>query len=373
VEQFIVTILAGINQKHFGVSIMPRPARRTFSSFFSMIAVPLLCCACTRAELVSKADACDEAIYDSNNKQILLNAVRASQRAPMSFVGFGDMLASPSFAGAAGGTGNFSPAGLTSYTLNPAVAYTGGFSQFTINNLNHADFARQMQDPISEKLIQRFRDLKWPEEMVSLLLVHSLDMSKTEYAKLTRMVEAKCAAGDTPRTREICERLDEDRQEASVRGCSPVDTIEPRVTILNTGREFCSMNRFQALLRMLRLLGIKTTLARPRSPEGMLYYLGELIAAQNYSPQPYMPMTYVDAGGKRRLVKLFVVERCVSATAAVQVTFNGESFCIPRPQLGTVEEERSLQVLDLVSSAIVMATSKESLPKTNSISLVSVR
>src|ERR1700730_3074261 len=115
---------------------MPRPRHRTLLAFFLlMTAVPFLCCACTRAELVSKADAYDEAIYDSNNKQILLNAVRASQRAPMSFVGLGDMLASPSFSGAAGRTGNFSPAGLTSYALNPAVSYAGGFSQFTINNL----------------------------------------------------------------------------------------------------------------------------------------------------------------------------------------------------------------------------------------------
>jgi hypothetical protein len=337
-----------------------------------MIAVPLLCCACTRAELVSKADAYDEAIYDSNNKQILLNAVRASQRAPMSFVGFGDMLASPSFSGAAGSTGNFSPAGLTGYTLNPAVSYAGGFSQFTINNLNHADFARQMQDPVSQKLIQHFRDLKWPEEMISLLLLHSVDMSKAEYAKLLRAAESKCASDDSPRTMEICQRLNEDRQEAMVRNCPNVETIGSRVTILNTAREYCSMNKFQALLRTQRLLGSKRFLARPRSPEGMLYYLGELIAAQNYSPQPYTPMTYMDLDGTHRLVKLFVVERSVSSAAAVQVTFNGENFYIPTPQLGTVEEERSLQVLDLVSSAIVMATSKDSLPKTNSISLVSV-
>ncbi|WP_271585826.1 hypothetical protein [Bradyrhizobium sp. CCBAU 53415] len=63
----------------------------------------------------------------------------------------------------------------------------------------------------------------------------------------------------------------------------------------------------------------------------------------------------------------------MSADPAVQVMLNGEGFYIPRPQLGTVEEARSLQVLDLVSQAIAMATSKDSLPKTNSVSLVAVR
>src|SRR5690349_21749645 len=115
---------------------------------FGFMAMVLACsAACTRAELVSKADAYDEAIWDSNNKQILLNAVRASQRAPMSFVGFSDVLASPSFSGSAGSTVNLSPAGLTGYSLNPNVSYGGGFSQFTINNLNHADFAKKMHDP----------------------------------------------------------------------------------------------------------------------------------------------------------------------------------------------------------------------------------
>jgi hypothetical protein len=265
------------------------------------------------------------------------------------------------------------PAGLTNYSLNPSISYAGGFSQFTINNLNHADFAKQMHEPVSQKLIQHFHDLKWPEEMVNLLLFHSIEMTKDRYAQIMRAAESKCASDGSPRTREICQRLEEDRQGARERNCPDVETVGARLNILNTAREFCSMNKFQALLRTLRLLDVKATPGRPRSPEGMLYYLGELIAAQNYSPQPYTPMTYVDVDGKRRLVKLFVVERGVSAAAAVQVTFNGESFYIPRPQLGTAEEERSLQVLDLVSSAIVMATSKDSLPKTNSISLVAVR
>src|SRR5262245_17965134 len=53
------------------------------------------CVSCTRAELVHKADAYDAAIWDANNRQILLNAVRASQRAPMSFVALGEVSANP--------------------------------------------------------------------------------------------------------------------------------------------------------------------------------------------------------------------------------------------------------------------------------------
>jgi hypothetical protein len=286
----------------------------------------LSCSACTRAELVDKANAYGEAIWDSSNKQILLNAVRASQRAPMSFVGFGDVLASPNFSGSAAGTFNLAPSALSNYSLNPTVSYGGGFSQFT----------------------------------------------KARYAQLKRVVQGKCGTDGNERTRELCDQLDEDRQRDDECSKTEVEAAGPDLTILNTAREFCSMNKFQYALRMYRLLGFEDFPGQPRSPEGILYYLGELIAAQNYSPQPYTPMTLIASGGKRRLVKLFVVERGVSANAAVQVVSNGDSFYIPRPQLGTVDEERSLQVLDLVSQAIVMATSKDSLPKTNSVSLVSV-
>src|SRR5689334_15515276 len=159
---------------------------RPFSISILITAIVLSCAACTRAELIDKADAYDGAIWDSNNKQILLNAVRASQRAPMSFVGFGDVLASPNFSGNAAGTFNFSPAGLTNYSLNPAVNYNGGFSQFTINNLNHSEFASQMQQPISNDLIKHFHDLNWPKEMVNLLLVHSIELSREQFLRLTQ-------------------------------------------------------------------------------------------------------------------------------------------------------------------------------------------
>ncbi len=206
--------------------------------------------------------------------------------------------------------------------------------------------------------------------MVRLLLVHSIETTKSQYAHMKQRVRSKCASDGSQRTREICAQLDIDRQNDE--RCYTVETPSANLTILNSAREFCSMNRFQYTLRMYRLLD-ESFQGKRRSPEGILYYLGELIAAQNYSAESYTPMIFIEAGGTHQLVKLFVVQRGISATAAVQVFFHGEGFYIPRPQLGSYDEERSLQVLDLVTQAIVMATSKDSLPKTNSVSLVAVR
>jgi hypothetical protein len=47
------------------------------------------------------------------------------------------------------------------------------------------------------------------------------------------------------------------------------------------------------------------------------------------------------------------------------VNYDGEEFYIPKPAFGAIEEARSLQVLDLVSTAIALQTTKDQLPKSN--------
>src|SRR5215471_12306246 len=92
-----------------------------------------LCAGCTRFELEDKAGAYNQAIGESNNRQILANAVRASQRGPMSFVGFGEMAATPTFSGGATGMWNFDPFGaVTSSVLGTSVNAGGGFNSFQL-------------------------------------------------------------------------------------------------------------------------------------------------------------------------------------------------------------------------------------------------
>jgi hypothetical protein len=326
-----------------------------------------LCAGCTRAELESKADAYNAAIAQSNNRQILLNSVRASQRAPMSFVGFGDVAASPNYSGSAAGTFNFGTSALTSYVLNPTVNYSGGFTSFAISNLNQTDYMKAIQDPVPPKLVQYFLDLSWPKEEVELVLSQSFVLKRSEFLKMERDVRVKCEDRSNPRNAEICERLDEDQAAFDAEGCHEFPQDGPEVVFLNTGREFCGMNKYQRALRKIRLLNLKVQY-RTRSIQGVLYYLGELIAAQNYSTHPYNPMVYIDTADlHRRLVPLFEVRRGLSGLgqAAVQVNYDGEDFYIPKPALGTLDEARSLQVLDLVSTALALRTTKDQLPKSN--------
>jgi len=334
-----------------------------------------LCMGCTRAELESKADAYNAAIAQSNNRQILLNSIRASQRAPMSFVGFGDVAASPNYSGSAAGTFNFGTSALTSYVLNPTVNYSGGFTSFAISNLNQTDYMKAIQDPVPPKLVQYFLDLSWPKEEIELVLSQSFVLKRGEFLKMERDVRTKCEDRSKPRNAEICERLDEDQAAFDAEGCRDFPQEGPEVVFLNTGREFCGMNKYQRALRKIRLLNLKVPY-RTRSIQGVLYYLGELIAAQNYSVHPYNPMVYVETPDLRhRLVPLFEVKRGlpVLGQAAVHVNYDGDDFYIPKPALGTIDEARSLQVLDLVSTALALRTTKNDLPKSNTGVLITSR
>lgn len=355
---------------------MPPMLARIGRALVAAVILAACCVACTRAELENKADAYNAAIAQSNNRQILLNAVRASQRSPMSFVGFGDVSASPNYSGGANTAFNFSPSGLTSYVLNPSVNYSGGFSTFALSNLNRSDYMKAIQEPIAPKRAQYFIDLRWPEELVDLLLVQSHVVTRGELAAIDADVGSRCASRLDERTREICQRLDEDLEAFRSQGCHEFPSSSAEITFLNTAREFCSMNTYQRFVRKVRLLQRKTVRSRLRSIQGVLYYLGELIAAQNYSVHPYKPMIYVGgADGARALVPLFEVYRGVPGPgqAAVEVNYEGEVFFIPKPAFGTADEARSLQVLDLLSIALALQTTKDELPKSSTVTLIPAR
>jgi hypothetical protein len=336
---------------------------------------------CTRIELEHKAESYNAAIADSTNESILLNAVRASQRAPMSFTGLGDVVTSPIVSGGAEGTFGFDPLGLTSYSLKPSVSVGGGFNTFNMSNLNRDKFIKNIQKPVDRRLIAYFEALSWPTELLQLMFVSNYTLTRDALLRIERNARSGCEDRRSPRTMALCRVLDENRAEYAAR-CSGGEYAElpPVVKLLNTGRDYCDMAKFQIFLRMIRLLRIKPFQTpylqyTTRSAQGMLYFLGELIAAQNYSTRPYTPTILIGTAEGRLPVPLFVVLRGLAAPgqAAVRVNYRGDTFFIPQPELGTATEARSLQVLDIVMQVIALQTTEGDLPKTNTIGLIAAR
>jgi hypothetical protein len=101
-----------------------------------------------------------------------------------------------------------------------------------------------------------------------------------------------------------------------------------------------------------------------RSPERMVRYLGELIAAQHYRPQRFVP-EIVDPVLQERFA-LFRVEHGVPLPGSAAVAIrdpDGEMFYVPRPQYGQPGADRSLEALAFVSDVLNQAVSKKAFPQ----------
>jgi hypothetical protein len=205
--------------------------------------------------------------------------------------------------GSATSTFNFdSFIGLTTANVNPTISAAGGFSSFTINDLNNFDFAKQLKLPLKLNVLQYFVDLHFEKELIQLIFIQEYTLPTRLLHKIEADVLLRCANRHDPRTEQFCEQLDRDRAGFIAEGC--VHFFEPSetATILNTARNLCSMTTFQIFERQLRFLGLDLPFVptapgridptarmiqlKIRSSQGVLYYLGELIAAQNYSTHP---------------------------------------------------------------------------------------
>lgn len=102
-----------------------------------------------------------------------------------------------------------------------------------------------------------------------------------------------------------------------------------------------------------------------RSPESMVRYLGEVIAAEAYREPAYVVTAAVRGDGYGTLVPLFpvAVGEMGTRNAAVSVRGpEGDRFSIPIPEHGAVGRHRGLATLGLVQEVIGAAVSNEALP-----------
>jgi hypothetical protein len=112
------------------------------------------------------------------------------------------------------------------------------------------------------------------------------------------------------------------------------------------------------------VVGIKGLDVQCRSPERMVRYLGELIAAQHFRPHRFVPEV-IDPELRERFA-LLRVERGVPLPGGAAVAIRdseGEMFYVPRPSYGAPGADRSLEALAFVSDALNMAVSKKAFPQ----------
>jgi hypothetical protein len=356
--------------------------------------VPIACAVwltgCAEAQMRYNVRNYDAAIADVENKSILLNAVRASQRYPMSFTSAGEVSAIPPVSGSLSSTLNFTRAeGLASFDLNPKIDANAGYQTFQLGNLNSDKFTQLLRGRVPPAILESFKGSGWPGELLELIYVQEIEPPLERPVSLVdRERKARCVTRRTERDDKLCSAIDRNIALFASRCTKHAghfynieqrmhDLHEDRGFYYNTPATFCHFMRFKILLEEIRLLHLDVLCTKPgprcvrvkyRSALQMIQYLGALIAAQLYIESPFIPSVLYgystpDGDYQYRELPLFVVRSGGGERAAVSVYHDGNIYYIPQPVFGSPSEDRSLQTLDLVLQTVRASTQRDFIPK----------
>jgi hypothetical protein len=359
------------------------------------IGIAVCLAGCIEAQMEANVISYDNTIADTANQSILMNAVRASQHYPMSFTSVGPVIATPPISGSIASTLSLGNTVTPSNTITPTLNASGGYTTFSLDNLNYQSFMEALREPVSLKIVSSFeQDQHWPREMLYLVYVQEVNPSVSLVLSIDKERKRICADRLSEFAKSHCDLIDKDLALFTAAHCGDHftnidhrlrDVSRDRGFYYNTATNQCRFLRMRIFLEEMRMLGKRPcpdsvhgprcVPATFRSALQMIEYLGELIAAQLYINDPYIPCVSLGVstpvGYEFELVPLFVVQRGVGPTRpSVIVYHNGSFYSIPQPDFGSPTEERSLQVLDLVLQTVRAATHREDLPKQPSLGIV---
>lgn len=380
-------------------------------------------------------------VEEAQNEMLLLNVIRAKDRLPMYLTAVSSLSGNVnttltgslggSYSEASGDVGTTAtPAGGMSTVTNavsksitrgltPSVG--GSFSRnpnFTVAVLDGEKFTRGFLAPIEDHTFAYFWDQGWPPELLLYLLVQRVENGdetyvnyppdREDFVKFAGWVMDFVAAG--PRigrgtshtnvgpalTTDQVNRL-EDLVAASKEGLALTGSKgETTWRLQKVATEFClrypdapgdcsekaDLDAPQGSLRILRSGkeekssdGLRLVL---RSPEAVLYYLGELMRVANRRPDPEVPHVCI----QEELQPLFVaVPTDLCPAPLVEARSSWGDYVIPRksenpseckdqdgalvyPETGIdrCDSGRSMQALRLLSQLISLHRSAEELP-----------
>ena len=440
------------------------------------LAITILLASCTKPHIIKSAVDFNKAMATFAQKEILLNAVRASKKRSLQYSAISG--GNSALTREANARGSFSfldgrniPLTFTGFSLTPTVWARKGDTS-NISNLNSAEFVGKMIEDVTPANYRLATGRDIEEELINLLFLRDITLPKASYvgivnAKDERCAKAKRAGSDQPdlqRDFDLCKFIEgdietleglliearRDHDKVRERICSKKipDIIKRQrrksLWFPNLARYECDFVGFRLVFRMLRLLdmefksGDETISATPteseeivhgydprdtgnlvykqaarkltikkdikikrplileltateikdnesrklavasasnskislRSPQEMIRYLGDLIAAQTH-PDPhlrYTPMIVHGIGHTPAV--LFRVQKGKASNAAVRVVDDdGEEYSVPRPVFGTEEEDRSLRVLSVINLTIALRTRRKDLPVSSTISV----
>lgn len=372
------------------------------------------------------------AIEDANNRMMLLNVVRAYNRMPMQFFRV-NKVAGP--AGVGSVTQGFTPAlnGLfnaaTAFTL--ASSYKPDQPAFDITPLDSQEFYQGITKPIDPKLFGYYLSQGWPRQLLFYMFVREIEKITTKSDGSTESVKIQNFPQSEVHMKEFQEfadsllgcdvHIEEEKQlakfgpslkihshhpveklaAAKVNGLSLVEDGEffqlaviSRASTLKVSRRTPSGATCKFLQELTdgetqpssRSMALKShndegaatsksSVAYKlslRSPEAMIYYLGEISRAQldgTYSdsvggrPRPPTQIRF-ERPRRPETDYLFVLQKDDTHATWIAINYDGATYSVPRRGSG-----RSTHVLSLMTQMIGLQNKVTEAPVTGSVRL----
>lgn len=351
------------------------------------------------------------------NEMLLLNVVRASKRRPMYFTGFNLLRGSLSYNFQ---TGDISipfgkiGSGLNgAYSIAPSVSYSTNPS-FDLVVWDSKEFTAGVMTPVSIDTVYYYLDkLGWPRELLLHLLVERIelydngrklaayendpdDRNKFEAFQAELRSLSKCTLLSRERSEPVGPKL----QAKDIRDLQQLIEVHKAGLTLDSVPDgdnewyqlsskeadyfySCSAENTSEVSTHRIADGKAHNMANNddnqeyriffRSPEGVLYYLGEILRSE--VDKGYVPMIYVCES--RPPVPLFLVDtdRENDDFSIVKVDYDGSTYSIPSGDLTSKEVngcsgDRSMQVLTFVSQLIAGQKAGMNVPVTGAVTAV---
>ncbi len=367
------------------------------------------------------------AVEDAANQITLLNVVRAMKRRPMYFTRF-QSLKGPMGVGAPQFTLPI-PFGPDYVTQIYNFSATQSFDKpnFDVQIMDTQKFLQGITKPVAPKTILYYLDQGWPQQMILHLFVREIETTDAKGNVVNSILNYPQNKVEFKRFQDAiaglhgCDIVGSSVPDPVAYGpVLPIEKAQNLDHLVNTknaeltliamnakGEEVTKDNPGQVvgyqLMKISRIPTFKTVQSHRqnaakctppgenantdamifakgqdssssksnvrfviRSPEAMIYYLGELARAQieDGMPTPEVPIGFPRAGGKTE--ELFKIVRGTqdSEQSAVRVRYDGETYSIPATGAG-----RSMHAISLISQILNLQNEGGEVPGTATVRL----
>lgn len=292
-------------------------ARRVFPSRLRLVllfAGPLLFTSCIHNTLSHQALSFNRTVHEHRVEQLLLNVLRASNREPMALTAVTSLSTSNTKRASIGPvSGSFGALATDLYTGSVSGSVSASPNMAITILDDDPDFMRGFVSPVPHSTIRHFLEQGWNSQLLALLLIEEIKNTKNgNFVNDPRDPEAFSAFRDLLRS-----------------NLQYLEVVDDQVRLRVTGSD---------------------ALVVVRSPQSVLYYLGELARIQLGNRSNGVIPT-IDSHGVEE--PLFLIERVgeKAGKSGGSVVYRGQFYRVPMDQ-----DSRSLQALAFVQQLINLQT-----------------